>query len=729
MPTVQHVSPDFRPAAAAGRFVSRRGCARHGWAWLTLVVVVSVAGCRGRAEFVRGREFYTRGLYRDAYRQFWEAYRMSPSDEYFDAFRQAATRVAVAERQKGQLREVDGDLEGALASYSLGLEYDGQLPTLRNDYERLWVTLARKRRLTWELGGVDPRSIRTWEQLRAVRALSAFPGSPNEWRRQLPLAVKSVAEAAISPLLHATYAEPLPREEPALDALIGAWLHFEDECRLYRFEEESVALGGSSWRDAATSRWIEVQDVLRPFLEEAETSVRRLVAARRALELVRRGQALESSGDLVSALESYRRARFESPRFEVAGDAEYRVLRRYTSVSKRVAREAMDEGEWATAVGRLEELLQVAPDDVEAQRRLSLARRQLAEVYFASARRHVDTGRPATALLFAERAADLDRTLGADLDRTLRERVIESFWPPLTARFRSLSLEDWKLRRDLWDVDKQAMRRLEVAVLESARAASDEFAESSGRLPDAGDGTTCRVVSIDNLEFYFTRGVELAGADRFRYVGDLALTANQDHLRAIDGLADARRDLASALARRQTARLPGRAVAEELTELARSRVRQLEVQVKSLPRAVAAIDWRELTHETAYLRRQARLSGYVRLGARSEWISVELEFLDRVESGRPEISLAADPMESPSREEVLLRLGRRLGIALAERVETWSQERLAGLIRKGVEQLEAGDRASATENFALAHYGRVDRDPSLGLDAAEHLRELVGWMP
>ena len=62
---------------------------------------------------------------------------------------------------------------------------------------------------------------------------------------------------------------------------------------------------------------------------------------------------------------------------------------------------------------------------------------------------------------------------------------------------------------------------------------------------------------------------------------------------------------------------------------------QLEVQVGSLPRAVAEIDWRELTHETAYLKRKARLSGYVRLGARAEWIFEHATDPLAVDSGTP----------------------------------------------------------------------------------------------
>ena len=151
--------------------------------------------------------------------------------------------------------------------------------------------------------------------------------------------------------MRATRATPLPREEPGLDALLGAWERFEDECRLLAWEEETIGLAGG-WDAAATSRWVEVRDAIGPFLEEADASIRRLEAAKRALVLVKRGEELERSGDLPRALATYRRARFESPDYEAAADGEFRVSRRFTTISTRAAREAMNalkklEADWA----------------------------------------------------------------------------------------------------------------------------------------------------------------------------------------------------------------------------------------------------------------------------------------------------------------------------------------------------------------------------------------------
>ena len=85
-----------------------------------VVIVIAFAGvsCRGQAELRRGQELLDAGEPREAYRHFYEAYRLAPSEANEELLNSVGRIIAEAQLSSGREQIARGDFDLARSSRS-----------------------------------------------------------------------------------------------------------------------------------------------------------------------------------------------------------------------------------------------------------------------------------------------------------------------------------------------------------------------------------------------------------------------------------------------------------------------------------------------------------------------------------------------------------------------------------------------------------------------------------
>src|SRR5438093_2623937 len=371
-------------------------------------LLVALLGCRSRSEFLRGSELYSAGSYREAYRQFWDAYRVNPCPAYWEALSAAGRRVAELERRQGFEAEAAADWATAREGYALALEYDPSSVDLRDDYLRVEDLLAEKARLLSELEACrrEGASAPPWKEAEIIELLAASGHSWPLQKTELSGAIRESAGVLLRPLRLMTFEAPLPSGEDALLEQARGWRAFFLDCQLKMLEEESWLFSGAPLRREAAS-WGLFRELLKEPAEEACMTLRMIELAFQGVERYLDGASLEKKGDFVGALKAYREASFLHPFHAGAREGHRRVLKRLTEEAYQASLVSVRQKEWREAIDHLERLLRLSPGHLEGVQLRRLAGDELSGRHALEAYRYEEAGLPANALLRYYLALDL----------------------------------------------------------------------------------------------------------------------------------------------------------------------------------------------------------------------------------------------------------------------------------------------------------------------------------
>ncbi|MBI4606987.1 MAG: hypothetical protein HY721_33915 [Planctomycetes bacterium] len=701
-----------------------RGLLLHALALPALLLLG--AGCRGRAEFRRGEELFGEGRYREAYRSYWDACRLSPRAEHRDALRRAGRRAAESFCRAGRDQEAHGHLEQALESYALAAEYDPGCLEALDGYDRVWESLETHRSLEREMARATATGGSGLEEARRARdAALAGPWAPGR-REALAEAVERCAARAVAPLRAATFGGPLSEDRAALLALQEGWGRLGAEAEeLAREDEEGLFSPDREAREVAS--WGLAAPVLGPIGEEARGALAVVERALAALDERSRGAALEAAGDLAAALEAYARAAEGHPYHEAARSDRERVRARLAEESYQSAQVRCRAREWREALPHLEALLRHAPGHSGGLELLAIARRELAERHVAAARHFEDSGLPSNALVRYRMALELRRDDGAlrEAVRRLEEAIAARLRPRLRARLRAVDAEERRLRRELWGVDDEALSRLERTLEAAVQAELDSLAAGPpGRAP-AGARPEAPLW-IEDLDFSYPRGEPSSGVDRSRWIESYDMVPNPT-LGAAAAVRDAVRErLARVEGAARAVPEPRRRYLEEEAVLLRRELEQAETVLASLEPTVPSVRWGVAAYPVVLVKSHADVAARYRLDGEDRWVSAALEAVDRVVEGDPARNVPPDPEEALSRAEALRILAPRLGAAIAADVGRLLATRDERYYREALDRIASGSFDVATENLVVFLCSRRGEDDPLVADAASRLKRLTG---
>lgn len=698
-----------------------------------LLLATLTSGCRGRAEFRRGHELLSGGDYREAYRKFWFAYQLSPSDPYRQACRDAALAVTREEEHRARSLEATGELHAALAAYALALEYDPDSLTLREGHARLWAEYT-----TWQT--MEDAYHRApgrlpWRRLRILREMVRSRWCPPEFRREFRVVVYHAAELTAGPLRRQTLSAALSMEVEELASLGERWDAFSERCRSLIAEARDLDVDEALMAESSRVGERSVNTILTPYLQEAAAARLKIDAAIQSRETLKRAQQAAASGDEDAAITAYRQARLLHPKWSVAADAEVAFLRRRQVDTFERAERALAQRQWVTALGHLESLLKSEPNSRESEAFRRRAMETLREAMEAESERSEHAGNPATALLYLSLSRhglqDNEATVlqeNANSRAVLMARVQEILSPPLQVLLRRVDPQEWRLRRDLWGVDDEDLQELEATLLRSLRRHAPELVVATTQdlaRPER------RSVTIDELEFSLARAEIIPGADRVRHVREFAFVDNDSQRQARERLVLARWELGRVRERHRQASLLERTITADLLDLAHWRVEQLENETSRVPSAVVEVGWAEFARPTRRTHYRAVLAARVVAREAAEWVRAESRFTDETASVERLLGLPADPPETPSRRAVLRDLSYELGEQLAERSVATTVRRVQERYSGAQSDLERGDVTRAIEGFALVYFGGRDRDDLAAWAevARQRLEEIHGWWP
>jgi tetratricopeptide (TPR) repeat protein len=686
-------------------------------------------GCHGRSEFCRGNELYGGGYYREAYRQFWEAYRLSPCQAYWDALSQAGRRVAEIERRQGLKAETAADWAAAREGYATALEYDPSWAELREDYLRVEDLIAARARLLEELEACRARgsSARPFEEAEQLFRLAASGHSFPSLKEELHEAIRASAEAAARPLRSATFGGPLPDGAEPLLELTRSWRAFLLDCELRVLEEENwLFCTIPAGKEAAS--WGLFRGTLNEPAEEARRALRILELAAEGVDLYWEGASLEKKGDLAGALQAYLDASLRHPFHAAAREGHRRALSRLTEDAYQASALAARQKEWREALDHLERLLRLSPGHTEGLQLRQLARDELSGRHALEAYRYEEAGYPANALVRYYLAMDLkpgDPSL-KEAVRRLEDSISGRLRPRLKVALRAVDPEERRARRDLWAVEDEAILRLERELEDATQAHLDDlFDKQYGRGPQGSSVPGELTLLVEDLDFSYPEGDRVPGTRTARYVESFQVAPNPDCLRA-------RTEAEAAAARLERAEIKARSPSpleksylEEATNLERLKEKQARAFLSSLPGQVTDVSWGEISYPTVQVRRRIELAARYRFEGRSKWVSAVLEIGDQVVRSDPERNVPPDPEEFPSRAEALRVLALKLGEAVSLDAESFLSLRHEQFYREALQRLAAHSFDLAAENLVVFLYARRRQEDPLFDDAKRRLRELT----
>jgi tetratricopeptide (TPR) repeat protein len=707
-------------------------------ALLAGLLAAAGAGCKGRSEFRRGETCYQAGEFRQAYYHFWRAYRQSPGAAHLASLRQAGRRVARIERERGLEAEALGDLENALAAYALALEYDPAWTDIEADYARSWGALREWLALASDLDGARSPEGAPWDELDALLRAAHHPAFTEARRVEIAAAARKASRSATGPLIAAAQARPWPPAPEAVLVLEAGLLSAIDEMELrLRAEEDGWFAGEAREREVAS--WEAVREGLADGLAAARAALAAVEPAADAIRLHDRGRALERQGKLAEALRAYDRALAGCAGFDAAREARRAAVARLGAECHAAALLAVERQDWAGALERLDLLLGFDPGHAPAQSLREVARREVAALHLAEARRHEDAGLPGNAVVRCYLALHSTpdepsvRNAIRKLEASLLARVERRWKVTLGA----MDADERRVRRDLWGVGDEALSRLERAVVER----TESLLLQGGREPAAGDRGSSRTsfrgeragaipLVIEDFDFFYPRGERSRGIETARYVESMRLVPNPARSAAAARAARAEAELGEALARERAAPVHKQAAAAKRTRLARGRAAEAVASVDWIAESTLATAWAEVSYATERVDVRSELACRYSLLGESRWVTARLGLADRIVEGDPDRSVPADPEDLPSRAETLRVLSERLAEALALDAAQVFAARDVRRYEEALALIASRSFDQAVENLVAFLYARRRRggaggDP-LAAEAAGKLLGLTG---
>ncbi len=667
------------------------------------------------------------GLYREAYLHYWEAYGQRPCDEYLAALRLAGRRVGEMEQARGLSAERRGDLDLAIESYALAVDYDSRSAVLEEDYARAWESreglAALERELDLARSGSSP--LGAWAEPAAVRELALREPLPVRREPELRDAVLRAAQVVLAPLRAATFDAPLSEDREELSRLMARWHGTLCEMASQVLEEEDGLFSAVVEDRELASRGV-CREVLGPFLLEAETGLRIVETALRAIDRYEEGLLLERDRDLPGAAGAYLLASTGHPGHQAARKGRIRVLHRFAQESYQAALLAARERDWRSVLSHAGALLRHLPEHTGASELVGVAKHELSERFVLEARRFEDSGLPSNALVRYYLALEL--TGGPAVEDAVRrlERVLAG---PVRrrprVRVRPVDADERRMQRDLWRVGDEVLTRLERDMEAATQERLDALLGAPHGQPPGGDGSVFEVF-VEDVDFTYPLGEVSQGVEKARYVESFQLVPNPAFSAARRAAREAQEALERATLSEMAAPRHKKALAREITSLARASRVQAEARLASLAPDVPDLRWGEVAYTTTELRLRVDVAARYRLDGESRWVSVSLESVDRIVRADPGRNIAPDPEEILSRAEALRILAPRLGDAIARDAGRQIVSRQERLYREGVARLEAHSFDVATENLVPFLYARKDHCDPLFQDAARRLKGLTG---
>lgn len=686
-------------------------------AWLALVLLAfALAGCGRSAAFYRGEELLRRGKEREAYFEFWQAYREDRLDVYLTALESVGSRVASEERDRGRRRERERDFSGALEHYSLGLEYEEDWEPLRQDYARVarwreeWLQLERELAVVQSGGPRSAPDGAQWRGYELLLRLAAHPARPAGWSADVLASAREAARAEIRVLRRRTPA-PFPAESVPLRRLLADWGHFEARLRRHalRLEEGRFLL------PSVTHVPGEVNLVLREFLRDAEQVRSQLEQALEGCSQYEHAAHLERQGDLLSAREIYAHVSLLHDGLEAARDARARVERLFLTRSYERARLAIHSRDWKEAYDQLRRLLGVAPQYRDALELFSAARQKLSGSLALQARRYREAGLLGNALMrfrLAHRLAP-----GADVLGRSAELIEEALTRRLRPRVRLVVDTDADELSSRWGVDRWVGERLVDRVIQDAEETL-EVAVSNG-LPSGEDWPRETLeIGVEFDAFEWSREHRTVGAGRTRALEEFERVPNPALEEARQELRRAEVVLHKRLSEQKDA--PGFA-RDELVRLAQWNVRAAKTRVAAIETTTLTLKFRDVPFAVEAAVGEAGLRARFRLQGQEGAARVGVQFEDRVVPPADLATIPRDPVQLPSRAKTLDGLVGHLGPRLAEEILVALERRNETLYNEGLARYEAGAFDRAVESLVAFVHARRGR----GGDRVDHAEEIL----
>ena len=750
------VSPIFPPRRAPSSGSARctrrslRGITALGLSFHLFVACLLLSGCRGRAEYRQGEELLEAGDLRAAYGAFHRAWKLRPREDYESKLDEVGLLIAERLVSEGATAEDALDFDAALEKYTLALQYHPRDAMARVAFARTF-----RQRVVWEqaspwldraLQRGDREAARqlaaralpstrhaVWQRCRQLVEVSALAACPLAVRRALLEAAPRETEPWVRQLEERTFAFPMSTDENALRAIRDEWSFFELEVEDWILWEhhiaefDGVALsefpeppGGAgfllAWQDLAPLAFSRVRgewsSALRTgafrtqldrLLERARRGGRIVHRALDGIERLREAERLESAGELLAAHDLYREALTYHPHLVLALESAERVLGAWQARTWDRVQVWMARGDWQEALGGLRELERRTPGYRDVGERLRVVKAEVARESYREGQDLEARDLPGNALLAyleASRAApddELPRQALARVERLLRDRL----WPTPELSFAAQSAEDARLRDRLWRVSPQFVDRLKKSLVDSFHLAREDF-ESDAK----------QQVSVEDMDFSLYEKTSTRETERGRFLRGFELVRNP----ALDALAE---DLAGARAEWlrvkttfETAAPWERAQRQDELELARGLLEQARTRHESSSRQVPELAWEMRAFPVENVALVAELAVRFRadrLGLQDAWVSSRWEVVDRVVDDDSLHDLDHDPLEVPSREEVLQLLAADLGRRLYRRLEDATDEHVGRYYRAALERIETGSVELAIENLATFIYAWVGR--------------------
>ncbi len=703
---------------------------------LSLAAAVAVAllvagGCRGRDEFERGERLLAAGDERGAFEVFYEAWSLAPGNAQFsDKLDEVGGRIAARLVAEGEGAETALDFPRALDRLALAIDYLPSASAPRDAYARAWRAQARWERAEDEIGAMRldagpglPAPDAVWRFFDICDRCAALPACPLDRRSALLGDAIAAVEARLDELESRTHETPLPFDAAPLDALRAQWRAFA--LRVRRRLDAAAPIGpdveatvASRTVRASRDQWRVLRDrVVAPRLAEclrrSESGVAVAEEALRGVAAYAEGERQERDGDLLGAHDSYRRAVAHHRWGTEAIIAAERALQRWQRSTYDAAQVAIARAEWGDAIGGLAALERRTPGHRDVAERLRTCRRELARLSVRAAEGYEARELPGNALLRYLEARQALPEADASIDGAI-ERVdgalVGRLWPDFRLEFRAPDDEERRLRHQLWRVDGEFASSVEAAITASFRRA--------GLAPQAAP--SFRVV-IEDLDFSLREKTVTREVERGRFLRSFEVARNPRLDRAAAEMRAAREGWLRSKTAYETAPDYLRARQQDRLELAHGALVQARIRLESLAREIPSLAWEERAVPVANIALVGELAARFRvdrLDLEDVWITVRWERSDRVVEAADAPGFCHDPLEAPSREEVLETLADDLGGKLRHRVERALEQHVASYYHRGIERLEAGSLESAVENLATYVFALRGEPPTLQLEEA-----------
>jgi len=673
-----------------------------------------MVGCAGRLEFRRGTERYDRGDFVGAYREYYNAYRLSGSETHKLARDRVGSLVAASIREKARFLEETGRIEEALQEYLHALEYDPERKLLIGEFHRVedrialldeGIQQAQAHHGSWE-------AYRNWLELRRESV-----ARPDVFRR-LRSALLAAIDRDLDDLLGKEPPEflwrSLPEDIPSLEALLARLRSLSS-----RVQDLSLEWTGGEE---------EMGSHLRPRRELIESAAGKVADALQA-ERERVLAALnENAGNFEAACATYEQALFHWPYRSRIRDGLSSAQKSAEAAATDAYVRAIARRDWEGALRQLHWLQRLLPGSQDVQKRLERCRGEIREELLREGARMRGRGLPGNALaaFFRLRAMGLG---SKELDREIA-LLEESIQRRLDYEVRLEFLPDSEPGGRGVELDREEMRGIvEEAVLLALHRKKDPDPPlspvSTGSLP--GGARPVLRVAVRDLNFDYQLGREVAGTMKSRFVADFREVTNPEWIREQKELEVLRARVEKARAELAAAPPVDRHEISVRLEIARGEMRQKQSDMDQTPQTIPSPIWETQPHPVNVVRVRATLEIEARIDDQGERIEVSLKAEDQEVEGDIGRGIPPDRPEVPSRGDALRELAPRLAAELAARVKGRMDALRENFLREARQRLSEDSYEAAVEDLVAFLYAERREGPDARFtEAAELFEKLTG---